>query len=162
MMLGSALLFFYVNNTQIPRTLDTNSQEIIQQLDNIATLNNANFIEFYRKELTEELNAKQSDSDKNLLENNAQLNSKQFILTVMNQYNLSRVLYVTEPSAARARLIVNSFSLGASWYYQYSENGYTEETQVESINDALKTKAEFYHLCEKTTNKHWFFCTSSD
>lgn len=156
MMLGSALLFFFANHIFATRELDANAQNIIQHLDNIASVNNTNFIEFYRKELANEISVLADNASESTIYQN-----KRFVLEVMNQYNLSRVLYVKEPSATRARLMVNTYSLGSSWYYQYSENGYTEETQVDSINNALKTKTEFYHLCEKTNNKHWFFCTSS-
>lgn len=63
-------------------------------------------------------------------------------------------------------LRVSASPISGSRSFVFSENGYTEEAQVDalekSIKEAKKTAGSSIHLCGKLDLKGWFECYNSD
>ncbi len=84
------------------------------------------------------------------------------ITQILSEHDVKRVVYLKSGDYFKGTFIIDTFNLEGGWYFVYSEDGYTEEEQVDSIEDAIKNnKQEYYHYCEKLRQNYWFACSNN-
>lgn len=83
----------------------------------------------------------------------------------MEEAGVYRLLYSNQKTK-HLDLIVSTSPISGSRSFVFSENGETEETQVDnlekSIKEAKKTSNLSIHLCGKLDQKGWFECYNYD
>ena len=83
----------------------------------------------------------------------------------MEEAGVYRLLYSNQKTK-HLDLIVSTSPISGSRSFVFSENGETEETQVDnlgkSIKEAKKTAGSSIHLCGKLDQKGWFECYNYD
>jgi len=84
------------------------------------------------------------------------------LLTQFEQHDVLVAYFFQHEDSYTATFIFDSFlpilHLG-SWSYQYSSNGYTEQYQVKSVDEAIKhSQSAIQHFCEPANFDNWFVC----
>ncbi|MCE2030060.1 hypothetical protein [Sessilibacter corallicola] len=144
----TGLLYFYTsNNTIIEKDINPKAEKLVEILTKISGEQKIELFNF----------------TKTTLKNEAALtNNFDEITQILNALDVKRVVFLKSGDYFKGTFIIDSFNLGSSWYFVYSEDGYTEEEQVDSIEDAIKNnKQEYYHYCEKLNQNYWFICSNN-
>lgn len=83
----------------------------------------------------------------------------------MEEAGVYRLLYSNQKTEY-LDLVVSTSPISGSRSFVFSENGETEETQVDNlekgIKEAKKTSSSSIHLCGKLDQKDWFECYNYD
>ncbi len=144
----TGLLYFYAsNNAAIEKDINPQAENLVEILTKISREQRIELFNF----------------TKTTLKNEATLtNNIDEIAQIMNVLDIKRVVFLKSGNYFKGTFIIDTFKLGASWYFVYSEDGYTEEEQVDSIEEAIKNnQQEYYHYCEKLNQNYWFICSNN-
>lgn len=80
------------------------------------------------------------------------------VYAAIRKSNIYVIYFYNGPDRQSADFIVDRFFF-PRWYYQYSDNGLTEEEIVPSVEDAVKQQdGPPYFFCQKAEVLNWFFC----
>ncbi|HIF9372183.1 TPA: hypothetical protein ACX6RV_000011 [Photobacterium damselae] len=107
-----------------------------------------------------------NDNELNSKENKNNLEIK--IYDEMKKNNIYRIIYRNDSKVESIAYDVDyfmSFFTGNKSYI-YSSDGYTEELQVDSIDEFLEdfdpeVDGKYFAVCEKLGRKNWFYCENN-
>jgi hypothetical protein len=84
------------------------------------------------------------------------------ITSLIAANNVETAYFFRDKENISAVFLINKSNYGrlaGQWSYQYSQNNYTEEDQVNSIVVALEqNQSDISHFCQPLSQKHWFLC----
>lgn len=78
------------------------------------------------------------------------------------QHDVTALYYFKDAQRHTASFTLDTsswFTEAGVWSYQYSAGGYTEETKVDSVEQAIAQNTQsILHVCERANRADWFVC----
>ncbi|HIF9343647.1 TPA: hypothetical protein ACX6RU_003783 [Photobacterium damselae] len=107
-----------------------------------------------------------NDNELNSKENKSELEVR--IYDEMKKNNIYRIIYRNNSKVESIAYDVDYFMsfFTGNKSYVYSSDGYTEELQVDSIDEFLEdfdpeVDGKYFAVCEKLGRKNWFYCENN-